>query len=258
MAAVARGVKGLFPGRTFCVRITDQRTGGLTSLYAEGRLQARARASRWCSSAARWRRRTWRWSGCRADRVKSSTDDVPLIFEGSGARRSARRWSPRASSSASINVEYPEGLSADLVADERMLIQLANQVAVGVRNAKLIDELTFVRKYLEELLEHANALILVANRDRKVVVFNQALADAHRPREGRGAGPGPAQLRPRVRADAGDAGRSPRRLRGEQVTNFETRVLGRDGREVRVVLRHLLGADRRRARSRASSPSART
>jgi two-component system NtrC family sensor kinase len=45
-----------------------------------------------------------------------------------------------------------------------------------VKNAKLIDELTFVRKYLEELLEKANALILVANRDKKVVVFNQAIS----------------------------------------------------------------------------------
>ncbi len=66
-----------------------------------------------------------------------------------------------------VNIEYPAGLSADLVRDERVLIQLANQVAVAVRNAKLIDELTFVRKYLEELLEYANALILVANRERR-------------------------------------------------------------------------------------------
>ncbi len=62
-----------------------------------------------------------------------------------------------------------------MVHDERVLLQLANQVAVAVRNAKLIDELTFVRKYLEELLEKANALILVVNRDKQVVVFNQAL-----------------------------------------------------------------------------------
>ena len=75
-----------------------------------------------------------------------------------------------------INMEYPEGLEADRVHDERVLLQLANQVAVAVKNAKLIDELTFVRKYLEELLEKANALILVANRDQQVVVFNQALS----------------------------------------------------------------------------------
>ncbi len=39
VAAVARGVKELFPGRAFCIRIVDARTGGLTSLYAEGRLK---------------------------------------------------------------------------------------------------------------------------------------------------------------------------------------------------------------------------
>src|SRR6185436_13845751 len=39
VASVARGVKNLFPGRTFCVRITDPRTCVLTSLYAEGRMR---------------------------------------------------------------------------------------------------------------------------------------------------------------------------------------------------------------------------
>ncbi len=58
VATVARGVKGLFPGRTFCVRITDPRTAQLTSLYAEGR-HARRRARRHLAQAARrWRRRT--------------------------------------------------------------------------------------------------------------------------------------------------------------------------------------------------------
>ncbi|HEY0882123.1 MAG TPA: histidine kinase, partial [Archangium sp.] len=39
VATVARGVKGLFPGRAFCVRIADPRTSHLTSLYAEGRMR---------------------------------------------------------------------------------------------------------------------------------------------------------------------------------------------------------------------------
>jgi PAS domain S-box-containing protein len=113
-----------------------------------------------------------------------------------------------------------------------VLLQLANQVAVAVRNAKLIDELTFVRKYLEELLEKANALILVANRDKQVVVFNQALTaltgfskEEVLGRDVLSFIPEDEQLR--LNSIITSA------MRGESVNNFETRLRSRDG-EVRV------------------------
>ncbi len=231
VAAVARGVKGLFPGRAFCVRITDQRTAVLTSLYAEGRLKDGATELVVLKRSA-VEKTHLATEGLPRERVKIQNEDVPLIFEGTVRSICA----PLAASGqlfGLINVEYPQGLSADLVADDRILIQLANQVAVGVRNAKLIDELTFVRKYLEELLEHANALILVANRDRKVVVFNKALSTLTGLAKTEVLGrdllsfvPDAEKMRVmRVIASS---------LRGEQVTSFETRVVGRNGREVRV------------------------
>ncbi len=231
VAAVARGVKGLFPGRAFCVRITDQRTAVLTSLYAEGRLKEGATETVVLKRSA-VEKTHLAAEGLPKERVKIQNEDVPLVFEGTVRSICA----PLAASGqlfGLINVEYPQGLTADLVADDRILIQLANQVAVGVRNAKLIDELTFVRKYLEELLEHANALILVANRERKVVVFNKLLSTlTGLPKEevlGRDLlsfVPDAEKMRVmRVIASS---------LRGEQVTSFETRVVGRNGREVRV------------------------
>jgi two-component system NtrC family sensor kinase len=132
-----------------------------------------------------------------------------------------------------LNVEYPEGVTADVVADDRVLTQLANHVAVGVRNAKLIDELTFVRKYLEELLEHANALIVVANRDRRVVVFNRQLSRLTGYEKPEVLGQDflhfvPETERMRVMRVIAQS------LKGEQVSNFETRVSNKDGTEVRV------------------------
>ncbi|MBX7113263.1 MAG: PAS domain S-box protein [Myxococcaceae bacterium] len=174
VAAVARGVKGIFPGRTFCVRITDPRTYGLTSLYAEGRLAESSREGIVLKKSAAEKTHL-QTDIFPARRVRFTTDEVPLLFEGSVQGICA----PLVASGqlfGAINVEYPRGMTADLVTDDRILIQLANQVAVAVRNAKLIDELSFVRKYLEELLEHANALILVVNRDRRVVVFNKAVS----------------------------------------------------------------------------------
>jgi PAS domain S-box-containing protein len=174
VATVARGVKGLFAGRAFCVRITDPRTGALTSLYAEGRMREGARdvfhlrrsmVDKTHLDATR----------LPAEKVVVTSGELPLLFIGS-VRGIAAPLVASGQLFGAVNIEYPAGLTADVVTDERVLIQLANQVAVAVRNAKLIDELTFVRKYLEELLENANALIVVVNREWKVVVFNRAIA----------------------------------------------------------------------------------
>lgn len=231
VAAVAKGVKGVFPGRSFCVRIVDPRSCTLTSMYAEGRLQEGAREVLVIKRSAAEKTHL-RIGILPPERVRLTEEEVPLIFQGTCSSVCA----PLVASGqlfGAINVEYPQGLAADRQADDRVLIQLANQVAVGVRNAKLIDELTFVRKYLEELLEHANALILVANRERRVVVFNKALSTltGHSRLEVLGHDLldfVPESERMKVMRIIAAS------LKGEQVSNFETRVLGKSGREVRV------------------------
>ncbi len=173
VATVARGVKGLFPGRAFCVRIVDPRTCHLTSLYAEGRMREGERdlfhLRRSMVDKTHLDTRS-----LPSGKVVVTNGELPLLFQGS-VRGIAAPLVASGQLFGAINIEYPAGLTADALSDERILIQLANQVSVAVRNAKLIDELTFMRKYLEELLETANALILVVNREGKVVVFNNAL-----------------------------------------------------------------------------------
>jgi len=231
VAVVARGVKGLFPGRSFCIRIADGRAYQLTSLYAEGRLRPGARDVMILKRTASQKTHL-NTAQLPADRVHITDEDVPLMFQGS-VRGICAPLVTSGQLFGVINVEYPEGLSADLVTDDRILIQLANQVSVGIRNAKLIDELTFVRKYLEELLEHANALILVANRDRKVMVFNRLLTRLTGFEKKEVLGEDllnfiPESERMRVMRVVVAS------LKGEQVSNFETRVLTREGQEIRV------------------------
>ncbi|MFZ5471614.1 MAG: ATP-binding protein [Myxococcota bacterium] len=232
IAVVAKGVQGLFPGRNFCVRICDQRTSALTSLYAEGQLREGARDVIVLRRSAAEKTHL-PVKDLPPERVRVTDEEVPLMFVGS-VRSICAPLVASGQLFGAINVEYPQGLTADLVADDRILIQLANQVAVGVRNAKLIDELTFVRKYLEELLEHANALILVVNRERRVVVFNRALARLTGWSKEEVLGQNVLQFIPpseqmrvmRVIAAS---------LKGERA-HFETRVFGKQGREVRVSL----------------------
>jgi PAS domain S-box-containing protein len=172
VAAIARCIRELFPGRCFCVRIVDTRTYALTSLLAEGRLLEGSRE-----------RLAMRRASARKAHVDPRTlpervlltDEEPLIFAGT-LRGFATPLSAAGQFFGLINLEYPQGLAADPARDEKLLIQLANQAAIGVRNAKLIEELTFVRRYFEELIENANALILVVNRRNEVLVFNRALA----------------------------------------------------------------------------------
>ncbi|MFL5346582.1 MAG: ATP-binding protein [Hyalangium sp.] len=231
VAAVALGVKELFPGRAFCIRIVDARTGGLTSLYAEGRLKEGAHEPLVLKQSAVTK--THLSVAALPEGRVVVTREVPLLFTGTTQGVSA----PLVASSqlfGAVNMEYPEGLDADIAHDERVLLQLANQVAVAVRNAKLIDELTFVRKYLEDLLEKANALILVANRDQQVVVFNQAFSALTGFKKEEVLGKDVFELIPeseqlRVGSIIGAA------MRGESVNNFEMRVRSRDG-EVRVAV----------------------
>ncbi len=231
VARVAHGVKQLFLGRTFCVRIVDPRTCALTSLYAEGRLREGAR------DVVHLRRSMLEKthldsSGLPTDRVAVvAGGELPLLFQGSVRGITA----PLVASGqlfGALNVEYPPGLSADLIADERVLIQLANQVAVAVRNVKLIDELTFVRRYLEDLLENGNALILVVNRDRRVVVFNRALATLTGLEKGLVLGGDVTQLVPDgERLRVAQAFSPPQH---GQSSSFETVLLGQSGREHKV------------------------
>jgi len=231
VAVVAKGVKGLFPGRTFCIRICDPRSSQLSSLYAEGRLREGSPDVMVLKRSA-VEKTHLDVAALPPERVKVTTGDVPLMFV-STVRSICAPLVASGQLFGVLNVEYPEGMTADLVTDDRLLVQLANQVAVGIRNAKLIDELTFVRKYLEELLEHANALILVANRDRKILVFNQALSKLTGLSRDEVLGQDVLSLVPeddRLRAMRVVSAS----LRGEKVSNFEARLLGRGGREVRV------------------------
>ncbi|MCU0698297.1 MAG: ATP-binding protein [Myxococcaceae bacterium] len=233
VATVARGVKGLFPGRTFVVRIVDPRTCALTSLYAEGRLRDGPRDV-FHLRRSMVEKTHLDLTHLAKDKVIVTTGELPLVFQGS-VRGIAAPLVASGQLVGAVNVEYPSGLTADVVADERILIQLANQVAVAVRNAKLIDELTFVRKYLEELIENANALIVVTNREGKVVVFNRALTQLTGFSKSDVLGKdlhelvGPA-MKLKVMRVFNES------LVGQAQSAFETTLLTRDGREVRVTM----------------------
>jgi len=73
-----------------------------------------------------------------------------------------------------LNVEYPEGQNL-AAADEPLVIPLANQLSVALRNQNLLGETRYYRDYLHQVIDIANALILVIDRNHNIAVMNKAL-----------------------------------------------------------------------------------
>ena len=73
-----------------------------------------------------------------------------------------------------LNVEYPPDANA-ANADEPLVIPLANQLSVALRNLHLLGETRYYRDYLRQTIDVANALILVVDRDRRIAVMNAAM-----------------------------------------------------------------------------------
>lgn len=170
--ALARALDALFPGRSFAIRLLDTATLGLRTFYARGRLRGRAQSRLGLRRAAVERtglsRKVLEDAG-----VQVSETDEPL-FEGCDDAVAV----PLAVGGqlfGVLNLEYPAGGAWHREADAPLLYQLANHAGLGIRNVRSFEQLTYLKTYLEDLIEHANALILVVNRCREVTVWNAAL-----------------------------------------------------------------------------------
>ncbi|NMB77344.1 MAG: PAS domain S-box protein [Myxococcales bacterium] len=102
-------------------------------------------------------------------------DEVPRLFEGSTHAIHVPLVAENQLFGA-IQMEAGPGvpLGDD---DEVLLIALANHMALAIRNRRLLEETAYLRDYMASILEHANALIMVLNMNRQILVFNRALED---------------------------------------------------------------------------------
>ncbi len=100
-------------------------------------------------------------------------DEVPLLFEGS----SHAIHVPLVCDNQLFGAVQLEGPDAVPLGDddEVLLISLANQMSLALRNQRLLEEMAFLKDYLESILEFANALIIVTNKNRQILVYNRAI-----------------------------------------------------------------------------------
>jgi PAS domain S-box-containing protein len=232
MAALTRALDGLFPGRHYCVRLVDPKTLALTSLYAKGKMKPAAR------QRLTLKRSAVQTTGLSAEALEAA--GVVLVerdgcaFDGC-VQALAVPLAVGGVLFGIVNLEYTPGAPGSPGADESTLFQLANQAALGVRNLRSIEELTFLKTYLEELIENANALIVVANRDREILVFNRAVSRLTGYAREDVLGQDLLKFVPEL-----EKKRMTRviakSLKGEQVTNFETRIAMKAGGDARVAV----------------------
>jgi two-component system NtrC family sensor kinase len=174
--ALAHALEALFPGRSFAIRLVDPETLALRTYYGRGRL--RGGANHLALRQAAVEKTGLSREALERAGVAVAEADEPL-FEGCDEALVV----PLAVGGqlfGVLNLEYPTGPAGNLAgfdrqADAPLLFQLANHAGLGIRNVRSFEQLTTLKTYLEDLLEHANALIFAVNRRREVTVWNAAL-----------------------------------------------------------------------------------
>jgi two-component system NtrC family sensor kinase len=164
----------LLPGRYICLRVVDPRQLELTSMIADGPLLAREamQTAPLMLKRSALKRTRLPESLAATGRIRVVDAYQPLFAE-----TTAGFSVPLVASGELFglcNVEYPApyDLTND---DEPALIPLANQLSVALRNSNLLGEARYYRDYLRKMIDVANALIVVIDRDAKIAVMNRAM-----------------------------------------------------------------------------------
>jgi PAS domain S-box-containing protein len=230
--AVARALEGLFPARCFALRLLDPTTGALSSLFAHGRLR-RDRSRAVALRRIAIEKVGLDEAGLAARGVEVTEEDAPL-FEGCVLANAI----PLAVSGqlfGILNLEYPVEAAVERDHEAPLGKQVANHAALALRNLRSLEEATYLKNYLQDVIEHANAVVAVVNRCREVVVWNGAAA-------GVTGHAGEEVLGDDLFRIVPEADRSAleevllRGYGGEAVNGFETRFARKDGGEVRLAL----------------------
>ena len=165
----------LLPGRRICLRVIDPRLLSLTSLVANGPVSERLREAPLLVKRSALRQTRLPDAITLSGRVAVS-DTYEPVFSHSATRGNGFSVPLVASAElfGLLNVEYPDEIEL-AASDERVVIPLANQLSVALRNFDLLGEARYYRDYLRKVIDVANALIVVIDRDGHIAVMNAAM-----------------------------------------------------------------------------------
>lgn len=165
----------IFPKRLLCIRLVDQKTLKLTQVYANGKLAEKIREKVCLTRDA--------CLGLKFEdgdlnnllnnqELEISTSYEP-IFKGSAGGFDIPLYDGHAFYGV-LNFEYDASLLHAMYVDRIYAVPLAHQMCAALRNARLLAETILLKDYLEKLLDHANAPVVVVDDRRAITVVNQA------------------------------------------------------------------------------------
>jgi PAS domain S-box-containing protein len=230
--AVARALESIFPGRAFGLRLLDPATGAFTSLLAHGRLRPNA------STRVALRRIAIEKVGLDeavlAGRGIEIAEEDPPLFEDC-VLANAIPLVVSGQLFGILNLEYPADDAGERDLEAAIGKQVANHAALALRNLRSLEEATYLKNYLQDLIENANGMVAAVNHCREVLVWNGEAArlTGHAAEAVLGDDlfrlvPDDEQFRLEEVLLRG--------FGGEAIAGFETRLLRADGRDVRLAL----------------------
>lgn len=165
----------LFPDRLLCIKLFDQETREFQQIYANGRLKEESHSS------VRLSNRSVIEHGLDTKEGKALLREAKIIvtgeylpiFEDGIQGFDIPLYDGRVLYGI-LNFEYWKNQDL-LPMDRTIAVPVAHQMSASLRNAALISETTFLKDYLEKLLDQANAPVIVVDEERQVTVFNQAM-----------------------------------------------------------------------------------
>jgi signal transduction histidine kinase len=173
IGAFAAALRRLLPGRLICLRALDPRSLTLSSLVAEGPLDEEAVSGPLAIKRSALKRTRLPETVVDGRKVRLADEYVPMFLGTAGG------FSVPLVASGELfgllNVEYPPGQAGLAAADEPYVIPLANQLSVALRNLTLLGEARYYRDYLRKMIDVANALIIVIDREGRVAVMNTTM-----------------------------------------------------------------------------------
>ncbi|MBW1870817.1 MAG: PAS domain S-box protein [Deltaproteobacteria bacterium] len=171
LAIIVDAVKSLFPQTHFLVQLADPKSLMTMAVDYQGPLKEGKSEKMHISQSAMAKTRLNPEVGQGA--FVEVCEEVPQLFDDSVHAIHVPLVAENQLFGA-IQLEAPKDnpLGDD---DELLLISLANQMAMALRNQRLLDETAYLKDYLANIVEYANALVIVTNVNRQILVFNRAM-----------------------------------------------------------------------------------
>lgn len=168
--AFVEAMRDVFPARRFVLRLVAPEGGDVSLFYASGRLAGIVRDPLVLERSAAARHALDEAVLARLG-VTLSDQFVPFFEAGAAGFDVPLNDGERLL--GILSVEYPAGVRVPAW-DAPILVPLALELGSKLRSARLLRESTYLRDYLGQVIQHANAPIIVLRRDRTIETANLA------------------------------------------------------------------------------------